>query len=310
MRTLKWEKAQGRGPETHTLIADSFDQLVRFGDDDSAEAEQQRKDFGARSSRKTDDDYEWTLGVQWEGARDYGLGRELWTEGAKDLASATRSASAIARDKAPAVRTVFAEAGFGVHAPRFAAGDPRHMMRQKKGAARSRPTVAIVLDLTCPHYVEAKDLMKITAAALALSAVLSRKGYRVRAYTAFFNVGRRPFFAAVAPLFSPEQPFSAARCAFQGMHPASMRRIGFAALERAGEPLSKHSGGYGTAMRGEKCERLGEVLRDQLKAQNLLTLPSQIKEDESPPWRQISSMDLGEVVRFVIDQARQQGLEI
>jgi hypothetical protein len=309
---MDWEKIKHR-TEAYILKAPSLDALARFGAEQSDQADSDRAAFGDDSSRSMEAEPDWDLSAGYQQAVKYGTSRAIWRDGTEALKAAAASASAIIRDLTPALKPTADVVGGRVSVPHFVRNDPRCFVRNKTGAALARPGVTLMLCTNAPGGVKAEALTNLTASAAALAAVLAKRGYRVRAFSGSVNSGLKPYTAQVTPLFSPDKPFNAARCAFQACHGAAPRRLGFAATERGGKRLHKLTNTYGATTRtSESAGVLEKGIKQATGARNLVVLPYDLagKYGNGGVYEELEEMTLVDVVKYVIEQARAQGIEI
>lgn len=297
------------------LEAPSYNALAAF-----AAGVTEEEQAAARGSASTAEgrDKDWDFGLGFKGACDMGQGRTQWLEGKDQMEQAQSEARARMKDSAKQKRKAYAVAGGSVNVARFVAGNPLNMRTVKRGAELQRPVVTVVQDTTAPAYVTASTMAASAAACLALTHALTRRGYRVRAYTAFASTGPASSykcnFVALAPMLSPGAALNLSRVAFQAMHPASSRRIGFAAIERAGA-MGKGicSKAYGTCFRDEEGSgAVLEMVKRTTKARHVVTMPAAFDPgvDVSENWDRIGRGGIAEAVQVALEAARAQGLEV
>lgn len=307
---MEWTKVTGA--DAYYIKAPSLAALADFAADDSEEATAQRRAFGDRSSRTETPRAEWDLGAGFAKAAAYGRSEETWTQGADLLKTATKKARAACRDMALEVAPVASPTGGRVLVQRLLNGDPRCFSAHKTGAARNRPSLAVYLATNTPGSVDANALQNLTAASVAVAAILERRGYRVRAFSGSLNTAIKPYTVQVTPLFDPSRPFNASRCAFQACHAAAPRRLGFGTLERGGKALSRLSEGYGGVARTEDAaEPIKKALQLATGSKRVLVLPAALDADTSASLAAYHQCeDLTSAVTYVLSQARAQGLDV
>lgn len=314
-RHFKNPQPRARG-QWHHLAAPSLDAFAEYA---QGVTHADHEAFGNDASQKPPEP-EWDYGLGFDGAVRLATFRQNWPDGEARLAEYVSKARARLASHFPARRVALQEAGHSVQPARFAAGDPRCMFASRKGTQRSRPSVAIALNMAAPHWVQAAQFAALAGASVALAGALSQRGYRVQAFSfqsvvALSSTDGKPSqyerVLITIPLFSPAQPFNVRRVAFQAAHPACNRRLGFAAIERGGKALKELASGYG--LHEEKGgQAVADYLRDHAKARHLITLPNRVAGDESirKVWERVDPDDMGATIKFVLEAAMRQGVRL
>lgn len=220
-------------------------------------------------------EHSWDLGVGWEGALK--LARDGWPEGIKQL-----SALAATVPNDVVVTKTYGVAGEMPDVPRYLAGDPFNMVHRGKTRV-PKPTMTIGINISASGATNARDFANYGAAMVALVDHLESRRVRVELYGVFAgtpNGGRH--FSMTWNIKRAEDALDLSAVAFSLGHPAMLRRLGFAMLERT-DPRWESSaygmprndtrpsdfinpiegalliGGVGTAY--GKCGTIGEALQ-------------------------------------------------
>jgi hypothetical protein len=169
--------------------------------------------------------HSWDLGVGYDGALR--LAETGWSEGAKDL-SDKLSAHMPERDHVDSWR--YDVAGELPDIGRFLAGDPAHMKRHghPKG---NKPIVSLLVNICCSGSVTAEQFANYGAAMANVIDQIENSGRRVELNVAMVTqLSKRVTVGWTVK--QAEDPLDIAAIAFSLAHPAALRRIGFAMIER------------------------------------------------------------------------------
>lgn len=185
---------------------------------------------------------EWDLATGY--AKSVELARMGWPEGAKRAQGALKTLPT--RSPAPDTKTDFY--GFRPHVPRYCAGAPDSMIRHttvaKVGAGRVL-TLAVGLDANAG--TNAKHMANFGVAVAQYVKQLEMNGTRVHLIgccVGYFKAsGKRQ--AHSFTIKRADQPLDLGVVAFAMGHPAMLRRISFAAIERSAQPQDYS---YGSAV--------------------------------------------------------------
>lgn len=180
------------------------------------------------SSEHKPADRAWDLEAGWEGAMQ--LARTGWAEGAAAIQEAAMAATGRpVTDREP--HWGFDVAGDLPDVGRFMAGVPDNMRRRRKTVGRA-PIVTIALGVGTSGSTSGLAMANYGAALAALIDRLEAGGRRVELY-AISAVTQGKRIAISVRLKGAEEPLDLAALAFGVGHPAMLRRIIFAARERA-----------------------------------------------------------------------------
>jgi hypothetical protein len=189
-----------------------------------------------QSSRGPGHGYSWDLGADYDKA--VRLLHDGWEQGVKQI-------SALAQPVPNAGRWIEKPdyAGERPDIGRYLAGDPRSMIR--RGAARKpKPFMTIVVSIGANCNVEAKSMWNYGAALVALIDRLESKGVRVEVYALWATTTRTARTCISVCLKQTQDVLDINTLAFALAHPAMLRRLMFAALERTRQP---YDSGYGAS---------------------------------------------------------------
>lgn len=178
-----------------------------------------------RSSQTSQATRQWDLGVGYDGALR--LARDGWEDGVAAIAAEIATLPNKARPE-----RIYDYAGDFADAPRAAAGDPFSMVRRGQGH-RHRPVMTIAVNTVASGGTRADVLARFGAAMVSVIDRLENKGVRVELYGAMV-VNLSPVNVGASWLVKGAgDPLDLSAVAFGIGHPAVMRRLGFACVERS-----------------------------------------------------------------------------
>jgi hypothetical protein len=189
------------------------------------------------ASRKVNPDYSWTLGVGYDEA--VRMLHDGWEEGVQKV-------TALAQPVPNANRFVEKPdfAGERPDIQRYLAGDMRSMIR--RGAARKpKPTMSIVVSIGANCNVKARSMWNYGAAMVSLIDRLESKGVRVEVQALWVTETNTARTCLSVGLKRAEDALDISTLAFSLSHPAMLRRLMFASLERTRQPYDSV---YGRSM--------------------------------------------------------------
>lgn len=186
-------------------------------------------------------------GRDWDLGADYAtalrLAAEGWPEGIRQLSALMASV--------PNNVEFFQEhnvAGHYPDVPRALAGDPFNMISRGK-SRKPKPSMTLVVSYGANCGISAQAMWNYGAAVVALIDRLESRHVRCEVIsvwnTELRNRARRRGSMAVT-LKRAEEVLDLSALAFGLAHPAMLRRIGFAMLERS--PADQEDGGYGSSV--------------------------------------------------------------
>lgn len=180
---------------------------------------------------------DWDLNAGYRGALD--MARDGWIEGAQDAATSLQSFQPATYQ--PAKRA--AVAGSIVSPSRYAAGNPRCMIRRhREGTRGSGRILSLYVAVNAVGDVGATYMRNYGLAVAQYINQLEQAGTRVELHAGFCSSKGNQWMAHSFKLKDAGQPLDLAAVAFAIGHPAMFRRIGFALRERS----AAHWGGaYG-----------------------------------------------------------------
>lgn len=182
--------------------------------------------------------HSWALGCDYPQAVKYAANG--WLEGAQ------RPQRALARiaPRQPAKRLRNDYSGFRPHVPRYCAGAPNCMV-SKGNTSGSKPVLHIYVSISTSWRTDAECMANYCIAIAQYVRQLELAGTRCAVYMVsalLYHYARQSFQINVK---GADQPLDLSVLAFAIGHPAMLRRLIFAAIER-GE--AKEQMGYGTPM--------------------------------------------------------------
>lgn len=182
----------------------------------------------------------WDLGAGYKGAVD--LARDGWLEGAQRAQEALQALQLAT--PAPVTRNDFY--GHLPHVPRYCAGAPDSMIRYARDATSgSARVLTLYVPVTANAVVDAKFMANFGLGVAQYINQLETDGTRVELHAVIASALRSGWRCTWAiKLKDAEQPLDLAVTSFALGHPAMLRRLGFALIERSPAPTE---GGYGKA---------------------------------------------------------------
>lgn len=199
--------------------------------------------WGQEASRSN---YErsWTLGVGWE--QSLRMARDGWEEGIRNIyALAATVPNNVVRTREMDV------AGDYPDVPRYLAGDPFNMVRRGKERV-PKPSMTIVSSIGANCNVTGKQIANFGAAIVALVDRLESKGVRVELIGVWRSTNLRDgsSFCFSWTVKNPEDHLDLAAVAFGLGHPAMLRRLGFAVMERSPKQCETYNYGVSSDVVG------------------------------------------------------------
>jgi hypothetical protein len=186
------------------------------------------------ASRTVNPDHSWTLGVRYDEA--VRMLHDGWEEGVQKIAALAQPV--------PNANRFVEKPDFAGERPdiqRYLAGDMRSMIR--RGAARKpRPTMSIVVSIGANCMVQARSMWNYGAAMVSLIDRLESKGVRVEVQALWVTQTRTARTCLSVGLKRAEDALDISTLAFSLSHPAMLRRLMFAALERTRQPYDSAYG--------------------------------------------------------------------
>jgi hypothetical protein len=205
-----------------------------------------------RGSR-TEVSHSWTLGVDYDKALK--LASEGWEEGVREI-----TALAATVPNAMTYEQRYGVAGDRPDVPRYLAGDPFNMVHRGK-VQKPKPAMTIVASYGANCSVRAQDMWNFGAALTALVDRLESRHVRVELIAVWRTTGLRDGSEAniAHTVKRAEDALDISAVAFSLAHPAMLRRLGFAVLERSDR--KRETSGYGRS-------------ESKITAQNLIDPPA------------------------------------
>lgn len=189
-----------------------------------------------QSSRRPSLGYSWDLGASYDDA--VRLLHDGWEEGIQRI-------GAMALPVPNACRWIEKPdyAGERPDIVRYLAGDSRNMLR--RGAERKpKSAMTIVVSIGANANVDAESMWNYGAALVALIDRLESKGIRVEVYALWVTITRTARTCISVRLKQTQDALDINSLAFALAHPAMLRRLMFAAIERTRQPYAP---GYGNS---------------------------------------------------------------
>lgn len=179
----------------------------------------------------------WDLNLGWEGAVT--MARTGWLEGAQRVSKALKAFKA--PERAPL--ETLSVAGYRPCVPAHLAGSPRSMFAKGDNGAPVKPVVRLVVQVDAAGMVSAESMANIGAAIAQYIKEQEAQGVRVEVWGAMGAVGYKGHAYFSWCVKRAMQPLDLPVLAFSIGHPAMLRRIGFAMLERCDAPEMTGYGG-------------------------------------------------------------------
>jgi hypothetical protein len=194
-----------------------------------------------RAAEKDSASYSWDLNAGWTASVD--MSRKGWIEGAQRTQKALK-AFAPATSK-PDTRIDFA--GYRPHVPLYCAGAPAHMVRKASDAESGQGKVLTLAISVCANaFTSAAAMSNYGIAVAQYVNQMERAGTRVHVIGAFTVLGRGWRLTCSWTVKRADQPLDLAVLAFTIGHPAMLRRIGLAMMERQSDTPEMDA--YGSAV--------------------------------------------------------------
>lgn len=207
-------------PKHWRIQADSLYELLQWVEDTSP--------VWRSSASKAARSKSWDLGVGYDGA--VRLARDGWEDGIQRMSALIETVPS---------ETIFVKsydvAGAVPDVPRFLGGDPRNMINRGK-EQKPKPTMSIAFNMSARADVSAQAIWNFGAGLVAIIDRLESRKVRceVSAIWRTENLGRAGAVASICTtLKRPEEALDLHQMAFGVAHPAMLRRINFAAIERS-----------------------------------------------------------------------------
>lgn len=187
----------------------------------------------------------WDLNVGYDGA--VRMAHDGWSDGARDLSGLVRAAD-IKNDRHTVERWDIA--GHAPDVARYLAGDPAHMRRRSRAPSVTRaPVVSLIYNVVAAEIVSAKSLALMGSAMVAIIDQLETRGRRVELSIAFKSQLRGGKTVLVGwQVKRAEDQMDIAAVAFSVAHPAAMRRLCLAMVERSPREWTDESYGMPRAL--------------------------------------------------------------
>lgn len=273
-------------------IADDFADMLR-----TVTNEKPHPDFGSDSSRSCDDN-DWA-GASWNEALR--LAREGWSEGRANLTRELDAANILNLSATIRVETLDVAGSYPL-VPAAVAGDPLNMFTHGLELAKSRPIFRFILNIATSGIVPMSTVVNRGAAVLSWVDKLESDGARceivvVRSSYNGARHGAPQHCLLWVPVKRADEPLDVDRMAFVLTHPAMLRRLAFAAMERHRE-LSHFANGYGQP---------SEDIPNNLKIPHSIYFNS-LHRDKAAPYATRESA-LAEVANIIARAQTQEDLE-
>lgn len=191
-----------------------------------------------RASRTNGEGRSWDLGAGYDGALR--LAKHGWEEGICNV-----SALAATVPNNVEVTRTFGVAGEMPDVPRYLSGDPLHMMHRGRNKV-PKPTMTLVISIGANCNVSAKQMVNFGAAMVALVDRLESRRVRVELIGVWASSCRAGRVSTSWHIKRPQDPLDLSAVAFGLGHPAMLRRLGFAAMERS--PQRYQQSDYGVSV--------------------------------------------------------------
>ena len=180
--------------------------------------------WDVRDSRNRAATRDWDMGVGYDGALK--LARDGWEEGIRNL----HALSALVPNATRTTRE-YSVAGDFPDVPRYLAGDPYNMVKRGKQRV-PKPAMTIAVSICASANVDARAFANYGAAMVALIDRLESRNVRVE-LLAMFATNIRGKVSMSWTVKRAQDPTDLSALAFSLGHPAMLRRLGFAVIERS-----------------------------------------------------------------------------
>jgi hypothetical protein len=210
-----------------------YESLVEFGDF----CRDAPRKWRSKSSLDEVRDYQWDLGLGYDGA--VLLAQNGWIEGAQRAQDALK----VFTPATPQPDTAIDFYGFRPHVPRFCAGAPDNMIRHdntpRMGTGR---VVTLLVPIASMWWTRADAMANFGIGVAQYVNQMEVQGLRVEVLVGFAQSFGRLRVSHVWAVKNADQPLDLAVLAFAIGHPAALRRLGFAAIERSDAPEQANYG--------------------------------------------------------------------
>lgn len=224
------------GPRRNVYQFDDLVDMVRYVSTEPRRWQSQDSRSGYGS--------DWTLGASYDDSLK--LARDGWEEGVRNISAlATGVPNQIVRTRELSVAGEFPDV------PRYLAGDPFNMIKRGKQRV-PKASMAIVASIGANCNVPGQEMANFGAALVALVDRLESRNVRVELYGVWRcqNMGDRSTFSCSWTIKRTEDHLDLSAVAFGLGHPAMLRRLGFAVMERSPRHTEVYSYGVASEVTG------------------------------------------------------------
>lgn len=210
-------------------------------------------------------DYSWDLCAGYDGAVN--MARTGWVEGAQRTQKALKAFAPLT----PTPQLKNDIVGYRPNIPRYLAGVPNHMVRRvKRGDTGQGRVLTLAVSVVANSFTSAHCMSNFGVAVAQYINQLERSGIRVH-LIGTFAVERNSWRLAVTwTIKHAGQPLDLSALAFAIGHPAMLRRIGLAMMERQSD--TPQMSAYGSAMDARASDLIdapnGTIILNGMKSAN------------------------------------------
>lgn len=195
-----------------------------------------------RTSTRFDDMRKKSIG-QWEGVKSYDHALELlkngYVDNVKEIQKSIKKGIYGVEKRIKFKNDV---QGFAPVVPLAILGVPQSMINTEAKLIKTK-VIDLVYDMTCPAYVDTKDMIKAGIAFLEVISKLEMQGYRINLKSVQCYTSNEEAYILSVNIKNSRQPLDLKRISFPTMHTAFFRVIGFDWYSKT--PRAKCLPGYG-----------------------------------------------------------------
>lgn len=182
---------------------------------------------------------DWDLGAGYQGALR--LARDGWSEGVAMIDTALQ---AIIPASGREARWGYSQTGGSVSVGRYLTGNPKCMRNRRKRTMGAAPVLHMVVNVVASCAVKAERMANYGAAITGLIDRLENSGKRVHLDMVMVTNSKGTRLSMGWNVKRASEPLDLSQVAFSIAHPAALRRIGFAMMERTHNDAESPGYGY------------------------------------------------------------------
>lgn len=234
---------------TYLQQFDSLRELVKFTKEAPVASAFAGKSYLA--SAKTSD-------PKWSGTKTLEDAYDLLEHGCPDLAKKITTALKVKVSTTQAKqlrKTVNDVCGFQANVPLFMVGVPTNMIQTKR-VQQKQKVVTVIKPISASAAIKPQEIIDNGVACLQVVDAIEKAGYRVNLYLVEASKSGGRTCGMLVKVKSANERMSVSKMAFCMAHPAMLRRISFAWLERFKHVTSDFTWGYGHPVRDWDVEQM------------------------------------------------------